>query len=83
MYRRDEFRVVSVCEYQVQGVLEGGPLSWLNIIMGANEKEINIAGLEHYMRKSIDAERKDQRELQENGPVDVKLYYQRELLDWT
>lgn len=51
--------------------------------MGANEKEINIAGLEHYMRKSIDAERKDQRELQENGPVDVKLYYQRELLDWT
>jgi len=72
-----------MCEYQVQGVLEGGPFNWLNIIMGASKKEINIADLEDYMRKSIEAQGKDQRNLQENGPVDVKLYYQRELLDWT
>lgn len=72
-----------MCEYHIQGVLEGGPLNWLNIIMGASKKEINIADLEDYMRKSIEAQGKDQRELQENGPVDMKFYYQRELLDWT
>lgn len=70
-------------EYQVQGVLEGGPSSWLNIVMGASKKEISIPGLEDYVGKNIEAQEKYQREMQENGPVDVKLYYQTELLDWT
>lgn len=69
-------------EYQVQGVLEGGPSSWLNIVMGASKKEISILGLEDYVGKNIEAQGKYQREMRENGPVDV-IYYQMELLDWT